>query len=221
VKLRTIGAWVTAGVALWVSVGVLDVTSTSAGLMRIAMLPSLWVLGASIALAALAGLVLHPRGSAGGSADTVLPLYALAVLVLPYAPWLPDVLPVLRVFAGPVRHFVWVIVISQVVWSMLGTGRARRLAVRVRNWSRARSFVRVFAVSVLAFGIASIVVAPSGLFPGGDEPHYLVMTQSLLIDHDLRIDERRRRNDEPFRLQVAKPGLVIADSWVGTHVRNA
>ena len=36
---------------------------------------------------------------------------------------------------------------------------------------------------------------PSGLFPGGDEPHYLVITQSLLQDHDLDIENNHARKD--------------------------
>jgi hypothetical protein len=45
------------------------------------------------------------------------------------------------------------------------------------------------------FGTAALLLAPSGLFPGGDEPHYLVITQSLLTDHDLRIENNHARRD--------------------------
>ncbi len=31
--------------------------------------------------------------------------------------------------------------------------------------------------------------------PAGDEPHYLVITQSLLLDHDLKIENNHRRGD--------------------------
>jgi hypothetical protein len=43
------------------------------------------------------------------------------------------------------------------------------------------------------FGVAAWQVAPS--VPGGDEPHYLVITQSLLTDHDLKIENNHRRGD--------------------------
>jgi hypothetical protein len=43
------------------------------------------------------------------------------------------------------------------------------------------------------FGVAAWRTAPS--FPGGDEPHYLVITQSLLLDHDLKIENNHRRGD--------------------------
>jgi hypothetical protein len=90
---------------------------------------------------------------------------------------------------------VWLIVASQVAWSVLGTGRGRRVLVRMRAWSAVRSYVVVAAASALLFGAAALALAPSGLFPGGDEPHYLVITQSLLTDHDLRIENNHARQD--------------------------
>ena len=43
------------------------------------------------------------------------------------------------------------------------------------------------------YAIAAWQVSPS--IPGGDEPHYLVITQSLLLDHDLKIENNHRRGD--------------------------
>jgi hypothetical protein len=174
------------------------------------MLPSLAQLAACFALALAIGAVLvtryadAPRGVAGlaggepkraGSGDSFVPLYALSVLMLPYLPWLPDRVPVLRVFAGPGRLLVWLVVAAQVAWSVLGTGRGRRVVVRMRAWSPLRSYLVIFAGSVLIFGAAALTLAPSGSFPGGDEPHYLVITQSLLTDHDLRIGNNHARQD--------------------------
>jgi len=210
VNLRTVGAWMTAGAAFWVSLGALDVTTNGARVVRVAMLPDLVQLAACLALAVVLGAVLSLRlagtpGSASfpagrepgrtGSGDSFAPLYALAVLILPYLPFLPDWVPVVRVFAGPGRLLVWLIVVSQVAWAVLGTGRGRRLVVRMRAWSALRSYLAVFTASALLFGAAALALAPSGMFPGGDEPHYLVITQSLLTDHDLRIDNNHARQD--------------------------
>jgi hypothetical protein len=205
-----VGAWITAGAAFWVSLGSLDVTANGERVVRVAMLPGLPQLAACIALALAIGAALGARlseapravpGTAGaapkraGSGDSFVPLYALSVLILPYLPWLPDWLPVLRVFAGPGRLLVWLVVASQVAWSVLGTGRGRRVVVRMRAWSALGSFLVVFVVSAALFGTAALTMARSGIFPGGDEPHYLVITQSLLGDHDLRIDNNHARQD--------------------------
>jgi len=210
VNLRTVGAWITAGAAFWVSLGSLDVTASGEAAVRVAMLPNLAQLAASVVLAVVIGAVISTRlsdapravpGAAGGEpkrtarGDSFLPLYALSILLLPYLPWLPDLVPVLRVFAGPGRALVWLIVVSQVAWSVLGTGRGRRVVVRVRAWSALRSFLVIFAASAVLFGMAALSLAPSGFFPGGDEPHYLVITQSLLDDHDLRIENNHARQD--------------------------
>jgi len=186
VNLRTVGAWMTAGAAFWVSLGALDVTLDGARVVRVAMLPNLVQLAACLGLALVLGAVsslpLSGARRAGPSlegrepgrprdGDSFLPLYALAVLILPYLPFLPDWVPVVRVFAGPGRLLVWLIVASQVAWSALGTGRARRVAGRMRAWSALRSYLIVFAASAFIFGAAALALAPSGLFPGGDEPH--------------------------------------------------
>ncbi len=226
-NLRTLGAWTTAGAAFWASLGSLDITSDGTGrVVRVAMLPGPAQLAACIGLAILLGFVLRlrlpsPERPAGGSlgphdqpsvsGDPSLPLYALAVLILPFLPWLPDHLPVLRVFAGPGRLLVWLVVASQVTWSVLGTaGRGNRLVFRVRAWPTARSAMVVFAASALIFGAAALALAPSGLFPGGDEPHYLVMTQSLLEDHDLRIENNHLQRDYAAYHDADLPPHTIA-----------
>ena len=47
--------------------------------------------------------------------------------------------------------------------------------------------------SFVIFSLAAFHASPS--IPGGDEPHYLVITQSLLYDGDLKIENNHRRGD--------------------------
>ena len=50
------------------------------------------------------------------------------------------------------------------------------------------------AVAAAALYLAA-AWAVSPQLPAGDEPHYLVITQSLLLDHDLKIENNHRRGD--------------------------
>ncbi len=192
---RTLGAWVTAGIALWVSMGQLDVIAAGGQTVRVAMLPPLVLLPIAVALAGLIGWLAAMRDGQRDRSDAVLPLYTLGVLVLPYLPWVADLLPGIRVLAGPGRYFLWLVVIAQVVWAAFGAGRGRRVVVRLRSWSGVRTFAAVAAFSVVLYGGLATVVSFSGLVPGGDEPHYLVITQSLLLDHDLDIENNHARKD--------------------------
>src|SRR5688500_13906361 len=131
-------ACVIAGLALYVTRGVLDQTVTANGVVRFAMLPP-WQ--ALVGFTCLAGLVLlvidhlnaprgyHPttqsprRGDPGTSTakrprlrDLVLPMFGLGVLLLPYLPVLPDRWPALQALAGPLAAVVWLCVIVLQVW---------------------------------------------------------------------------------------------------------
>src|SRR5262245_44188320 len=104
------------GLALYVTRGVLDQTITANGVVRFAMLPP-WQ--ALVGFICLGGLLLvgidhlnRPRGTTTGSrrprlADLVLPLVSSIVLLVPYAPIVPDRWPVLQALAGPLGSIVW------------------------------------------------------------------------------------------------------------------
>ena len=122
--LVPIGAAAVTGVALWLSRASFDVAGATHAPIRVAMLPSLAELVGFVALALLivAGLAASIRGSRGfwdPASDVLLPLFSLSLLIVPYLPWLADWIPALRLFAGPGRILIWVVVAGQVLWLFL------------------------------------------------------------------------------------------------------
>jgi hypothetical protein len=155
-------ASIVAGTALWLSRAAFDLAGTAESPERVAMLPGLSELAGLITLtflfiAGMAWLLRVER--AGGDhvpfwdpvfAEILLPLFALCVLWLPYLPWVPDWIPALRIFAGPGRMIVWVIVVGQFLWLFLPelARRRRLLATGAGFWGS----IAVFASSVLVYG---------------------------------------------------------------------
>lgn len=70
-----------------------------------------------------------------------------------------------------------------------------------------RPLSRVFLVSLLVFSLAAFLFMER-LEPMGDEPHYLLATYSLLVDHDLDLANNYGRKDYErfFRVERYPPG---------------
>ena len=202
---RTATAGITAGLAtglgLWFTRAALDVVPGRPGGTRVAMLGS-WVdllgLTCLVLLTAFltramivrvgrsAVIAIPPSGRV--PAHLLAPLSLALLLGIPYLPWLPDAVPVLRVLAGPARFGVWIVAGGLTVWLATGLhGRGRDTAADASSGDRWR-VAAVFAATVIVLGAAAGRLAGHGVNPGGDEPHYLVITQSLLADGDLRIE---------------------------------
>lgn len=168
-----------AGVSVWLSVGVVAVTD-AASRARIGILPSFWVLALAVAACAGAALLLRP------STRRALPL-SLALLL--WLPWLPGPIPeAFLIWSGPVAWLVWAAVAVGLAWPVVGRVAASRWLTDPRR------------APALALVVAAVCyLASAGLLrhrlPGGDEPHYLVITQSLLADRDLRIENNHARGD--------------------------
>jgi hypothetical protein len=149
--------------------------------MRVGALPSgEWLVAASLTGAAAGALLPVAPGA-------MLPLLLLALLWLP---WLPVRVPgVFLLWEGPLEAVVWTAALGGVLWLARPLGAGPRLA----RWLTPRRATLVAAlVPALMFG-AAWTVARSRV-PAGDEPHYLVITQSLLRDHDLRIENNHRED---------------------------
>ena len=168
--------------------------------MRIALLPSLWTWAALVvvATASVGGVVrwlamAAPHRSRAEAAAALRPLGASAVLVLPYLPWVADAFPVLTVLAGPVRWVVWFVVVAESI---------RNIAPFVRSsdgdgivMTSGRVALLLFVTGALLSAFAAARLTGTSLFPGGDEPHYLIMAQSLWRDGDLAIEDNHAREE--------------------------
>ena len=194
-------ACVITGSALYVTRGVLDQTVTPAGVVRFAMLPP-WQ--ALVGFVCLAGLVLvgidhlnAPRGTTTNRrprlGELVLPLLALGVLIVPFLPVVPDRWPVFQALAGPLGAVVWLSVAGLQVWTLW---QSRLITARwLEQWTVWRATAAITIATAGLAGMASARLTNTPLFPSGDEPHYLVIAQSLWRDGDLKIENNHTRGD--------------------------
>ncbi len=186
--------------ALYVSRGVLDAGLVDGRGVRVAFLPP-WESLVGFLLLGGVGLVLvdwlnRPRGSTAARAPLaalVRPLLALAVLVVPFTPVLPDRWPVLQTLAGPMGHLVWLVVGSLLAW-VWWQHRLVSMAWFARR-SLTQLTVMIGLATALVCGGAAARLSGTVLFPAGDEPHYLVIAQSLWRDGDFKIEDNHQRGD--------------------------
>jgi hypothetical protein len=200
-------ACVAAGIALWCSRASLDVVQIGPRTSRVAMLPS-WpdLIGGTclVLLLALLGLLATRRVSRRGvfgvrppdriPPDLLAPLFALLALLLPFLPVVSDSVPVWRAFAGPAGTGLWAIVLASIAW-LAWDARQQPSTRRPTHAASSRRTLLVFGISLAIFGAAATRLTGTAFSPGGDEPHYLVITQSLLTDGDLRIENNHARGD--------------------------
>ncbi len=170
-----------AACAAWLSQG--SLAFTEAGGSRIALLP---VSPLPLLLAAAAGGAVIAAWRAGAS---LAPLWLLVLVVLP---WLPRSMPaVFLIWSGPIVILIWLGVgLAMAASTPSIARRVRALAGRLAG---RRPWLSAALAALVVYGVAAWEVSPS--VPGGDEPHYLIITQSLLSDGDLRIENNHERGD--------------------------
>lgn len=231
--MRPLAACAITGLALYVTRGVLDQTVTGDSVVRFAMLPPWQALAGFLCLAGLLLVGIDhlnaPRGTTTLTrprlGELVLPLFALGVLLLPYLPFLPDRLPALQALAGPLGAIVWLAVAGLQLWvlwqSRLITARA------IEGWSVATIALALCAAGAIVAGAAAQRLTGTALFPSGDEPHYLVIAQSLWRDGDLKIEDNHQRGDyreyypddlEPHYLTRGSDGEIYSIHPIGVSV---
>jgi hypothetical protein len=167
----------------WLALGTVGLPPAGTG-ARLGILPPIWLFmllgGAAVAIAR----TLRLDGRRGAS-------FFLALLA--GLPWMPGAVPAsFMILAGP---FALVPVIAGLL-GVLPWDRWRWATPSVARHQLAAAGTGLALASV----IAAWHLAP--VLPGGDEPHYLIITESLLHDGDLRIENNH----------AARQYLAFADS---------
>ena len=233
-RVRPVIACLITGLALYVTRGVLDQTVTPSGTVRFAMLPPWQALLGFTCLAAMILVAIDHLNAPKGTTTTrdrarlgelVLPLFALVVLLLPYLPVLPDRLPALQALAGPLGAIVWLSVAALQIWVLW---QSRLFTARpIEHWSVTSITLALFLGGAAVSGLAAWKLTGTALFPSGDEPHYLVIAQSLWRDGDLEIENNHQRGDyreyypddlEPHYLTRGKNGAIYSIHPIGVSV---
>lgn len=117
--------------------------------------------------------------------------WPLAIGALIFLPYLPGPIPsAFMLWQGPLEVAVWILVAAGLCFARVaraGSGLGAAIADPARMPWIAAAVVAVF--STLAFYQVRSVV------PSGDEPHYLVATQSLIADGDLKVENNYAAGD--------------------------
>src|SRR4051812_14612873 len=195
---------------------------------RVAMLPSVPELAglavlALIVGAAVAGMVRgwtrNPAERSDARLQIALPLFALALIGLPYLPILPDIIGPLRAFAGPIVWVIWIAIAGLAVTTALAVRRGLVHERRPIGGTRVSGTIAVFVITLAVAGTAGVRLRDSLAYPSGDAPHYLVMMESLWRDHDLAVQNNyvpRSENEDfqrPLTLDapsVGKNGVIYS-----------
>jgi hypothetical protein len=174
-RLKPALAFSCAAGAAWLSTATLALTDAAPAGDRVALLP----LTAGALAIALAAAVAATIPAWRGRTIACLPLCGLILL-----PWFPiELPPALMLWSGPMALLPWT--------ALLFSGYSR-VSTRPRWQARHDPHAAATAAAIL-FSLCAWGAAPS--VPGGDEPHYLIITQSLLEDGDLRIENNHARRD--------------------------
>jgi hypothetical protein len=182
-SMATACALVCTALGLWVSFGAITLTGAHTQRARFGILPPPGWLAAFLGAAFLCLVVVRPRPRS----VPILWLSGFALL-----PWLPGRMPLgVFIWAGPARFWLWVAIAS----TLAATAVRQLPSARILRMMTTPPLAVACATALSAAVFAAGAWAVSPRLPAGDEPHYLVMAQSLVKDHDLQIENNHRQGD--------------------------
>src|SRR5687768_6331802 len=152
---------------MWISLGTLALTDDQGS--RLGALPPPWLAAVLIILAAAIAWLVRLRASDA---------WPLALTATLWLPWLPLHVPAaFFMWEGLLESLVWAAALAGVVFARMPP-RAVQAAALISN-----PHIAPWTAASLAF-VCSIAAwtALHDRLPDGDEPHYLIMTQSLIHD---------------------------------------
>lgn len=153
---------------------------------RVIALAPFWLLAVAVLLAVTLAV------AAKVSPSRLRPLLLTLVLWLPFV---PGSIPAwLLVFEGPIEIGVWTLV---AFW-LVGQARLRTTGIsKAPSEHPGLAPITAALIAALAYGAAAYALRDH--LPIGDEPHYLMITQSLIKDGDLQIENNHTNRDyAPF-----------------------
>jgi hypothetical protein len=175
-----------AAVGLWLTLGAVSASGETAT-ERLAVLPPARLLIAFLAGAVVLAHILPV------SPARLRPLYLAFV---PLLPWLPlPIPPGFLLWHGPLASAAWIL-----IGCLLLAGPAGAAWTRVLETAPARQLALAILLAAASYMAAAWRMAP--VLPYGDEPHYVIIAQSLLYDRDLKIENNHRRGD--YRAYVGR-----------------
>jgi hypothetical protein len=163
---------------------------------------------------------------------TFLPLFFLSFVPLTLQHYIGtgDLQSRLKLFGLAVGFAVlWLKVVQVGRWSEEKAMPWRRWNDRFFRLSLRKKLLLLFVASVLAFNAGSLLLISGGAKVSGDEPHYLLISQSLLQDGDFDLANNYRNREyiqyfgfdpgfRPHAVPGAKPGSLYSFHSPGISV---
>ncbi|MDH7511355.1 MAG: hypothetical protein QHH14_00205 [Clostridiales bacterium] len=163
---------------------------------------------------------------------TYLPLLFLSLTPLMLSHYIsaPDLQVRARLLGtGVVLAVVYLKFIQLCRWSKEGAPQKPGLWQSFFSLPPRRKLVILFFASLLIFGAGTLLFISSGITPAGDEPHYLLITHSLLQDKDFDLANNYAEQDysrymkyegkmKPHAVWGAKPGSLYSGHSPGVSV---